>query len=254
MTSLRLRLSLLGCAVLALAVPAGAQAQGCAYADQIPNSSNIAQLRGATLCLLNQERAKNGLGAVAYNETLETSSQVASDDMVARRYFSHTPPEGTSLQEKLAAYIAGTSVWNIGENLAWGDGSMSTPAATVVAWMNSPGHRANVLNGEFKEIGVGITPGTPNGSAGGGTYATHYGTRSGGGGGAADDLEVSTEGNIDELLDEPRRTTPKKRKARKSSARRCVMVKRKGKKAKRVCGVLVKKSAKKSASRRTTRR
>ena len=63
----------------------------------------------------------------------------------------------------------------------------------MVAWMNSPGHRANILNGEFLEVGVGVVQGTPTGNANGATYANHFGAREGGGAGHAADTETVAE-------------------------------------------------------------
>lgn len=177
MIRLRLRTSLLACALGALLAPAAASANGCPGEDLMPNAGNVTQVREATLCLLNQQRAANGLGGLTMSNALESSAQPTAADMVARHYFSHTPPEGTSLQDKLAAYIAGTTRWIIGENLAWGEGYTATPANTMVAWMNSPGHRANILNGQYAEVGVGVVQGTPGGNANGATYVNHFGTR-----------------------------------------------------------------------------
>src|SRR5919107_1385530 len=63
----------------------------------------------------------------------------------------------------------------VGENLAWGQGNLATPRAIAVAWMNSPGHRHNILQPEFTEIGVGIVPGTPGDATWGATYTTDFG-------------------------------------------------------------------------------
>lgn len=177
----RFRSTLLTLAPLAaLALPAAASAQSCgAYVHSRPTDANAAQIREATLCLVNSERARHGLGALAHNATLQASAQWTAADMVARRYFGHTTPDGRGLQDKMQDYVAPANSWNIGENLAWGERAMSTPANTVVAWMNSPGHRANILNGDFREGGIGVVPGTPGGNPDGGTYANHFGTRSG---------------------------------------------------------------------------
>jgi hypothetical protein len=65
----------------------------------------------------------------------------------------------------------------VGENIAWGESYLSTPANIVKAWMNSPPHKANVLNGEFEEIGLGIVPATPLTTNAGATYTTDFGRR-----------------------------------------------------------------------------
>ena len=69
-------------------------------------------------------------------------------------------------------YIPSGRAWAVGENLAWGTGPLGTPAAIVRAWMNSPGHRANILDPRFRQIGLGIVAGNPAGRGrSGATYA-----------------------------------------------------------------------------------
>ena len=65
--------------------------------------------------------------------------------------------------------------WSAGENIAWGSGSLGTPASIVDGWMHSAGHRANILNGAFTQIGIGVAGGAPQaGIDDGGTYATDF--------------------------------------------------------------------------------
>ena len=99
--------------------------------------------------------------------------------MVRRDYFSHTSPSGASFVDRIrrSGYLSGAFTWMVGENLAWGAGSMSSPAQTVRAWMRSPGHRENILTGRFVHIGIGIARGAPA-SVGGipaATYTTDFG-------------------------------------------------------------------------------
>ena len=64
----------------------------------------------------------------------------------------------------------------IGENLAWGTGALATPASIMQAWMNSPGHRENILDPEYREIGIGVVAGNPSTATGAGaTYANAFG-------------------------------------------------------------------------------
>ncbi|HEV3002144.1 MAG TPA: CAP domain-containing protein, partial [Solirubrobacteraceae bacterium] len=69
--------------------------------------------------------------------------------------------------------------WSVGENIAWGSGTLSSPAGIVAAWMASPGHKENLLNPTYREIGIGIVPGSPRSPemAGAATYTTDFGTR-----------------------------------------------------------------------------
>ena len=100
--------------------------------------------------------------------------------MNRRNYFDHTSRGGSSFVDRIkrAGYLRGARSWSVGENLAWGSGSHATARSIVRAWMNSPGHRANILNGRFREIGIGITRGAPvPGVHNGATYATSFGSR-----------------------------------------------------------------------------
>ncbi|MFI6856224.1 CAP domain-containing protein [Streptomyces sp. NPDC050416] len=109
------------------------------------------------LKLVNDERAKVGCSAVAANSALTDLAQNYSEDMAARGFFDHTDPDGRTPWDR--AEKAGIS--NLGgENIARGQ---ADAAAVMDAWMNSPGHRANILNCDFKTLGVGVElgPGGP---------------------------------------------------------------------------------------------
>lgn len=99
--------------------------------------------------LTNVERAKAGCGAVRVDARLAAAAQAHSKDMVDRDYFSHTSPDGKGPGDRAAA--AGYRRWS-GENIAAG---YPTPAAVVLGWMNSAGHKANILNCQSKASGVG---------------------------------------------------------------------------------------------------
>ncbi|MFC8764604.1 MULTISPECIES: CAP domain-containing protein [Streptomyces] len=103
------------------------------------------------IALVNSERAKAGCGPLSANATLTRAAQGHSDDMAARNFFDHTDPDGDGPGERVTA--AGYPWSTYGENIAKGQ---STPEQVMESWMNSPGHRANILNCDFKEIGVGI--------------------------------------------------------------------------------------------------
>ncbi|MCZ7456873.1 sigma-70 family RNA polymerase sigma factor [Streptomyces sp. WMMC940] len=103
------------------------------------------------VALVNAERAKAGCGPVRSNDKLETAARRHSEDMAARGYFDHTSPDGTDPGDRITA--AGYRWSTYGENIARGQQS---PSSVMDSWMNSPGHRANILNCSFKELGVGI--------------------------------------------------------------------------------------------------
>ncbi|MER6467819.1 CAP domain-containing protein [Streptomyces collinus] len=102
------------------------------------------------LKLVNEERAKVGCSALAANSSLSKLAETFSGDMAARDFFDHTDPDGASPWDRAAK--AGVTDLG-GENIARGQ---EDAAAVMAAWMNSPGHRANILNCDFKTLGVGV--------------------------------------------------------------------------------------------------
>lgn len=99
----------------------------------------------------NFERNKNGgLDALTENELLKKDAQMKVDDMFAKQYFEHISPTGVGPSD--LAKAVGYQYVVVGENLALGD--FGGDEGVVTAWMNSPGHRANILNTHFQEIGV----------------------------------------------------------------------------------------------------
>jgi uncharacterized protein YkwD len=162
----------------ALLLPAAANAQACAGAGAMPGKHNAAKIRTATMCLLNKERAKAGMGKLRSNTKLRRAARSHSTDMVSRGYFDHSGPAGDTLLTRVddVHYIKATASYFLAENIAWGSGSLATPAEIVKAWMNSPGHRANILTARFKEAGIGIALGTPSdASLAGATYTMDFG-------------------------------------------------------------------------------
>lgn len=121
-----------------------------------PASSVIASPINTTnvISLSNSSRAASGLPALTSNGLLARAAQAKADDMLARGYFAHNSPDGKTPWTFIKA--AGYSYISAGENLAVD----FTQAENVeTAWMNSPGHRANILNKNYEEIGVGIATG-----------------------------------------------------------------------------------------------
>ena len=100
--------------------------------------------------LVNVARAKAGCGPVRVDSRLTTAARLHSEDMARQNYFSHTSLDGRSPWDRILAqgYRAGSA-----ENIAAG---YATPAAVMDGWMNSPGHRANILACSSKAIGVGL--------------------------------------------------------------------------------------------------
>jgi uncharacterized protein YkwD len=134
----------------------------CGATRATPAQAGIAAAAQATLCLLNRERASRGLAPLRENGLLTTASVAHSRDMVRGGYFEHASADGRTVQDRLRAigYARGMSA-STGENIAYGVGSKSSPAAIVRLWMNSPGHREDILRPAFTEIGIGIALGAP---------------------------------------------------------------------------------------------
>ena len=150
--------------------------QDCANADLMPAAGNDADVRAAILCLHNQIRAERGLPLLRENGRLRKAALRHSVDMVGRGFFEHTTPNGVSMTDRIMAsrYVPRNAGWAIGENLAWGTGKLATPREVMRAWMESPGHRANVVKRAYREIGIGVVARTP--SAGpGATYTADFG-------------------------------------------------------------------------------
>ncbi|MET7985997.1 MULTISPECIES: CAP domain-containing protein [unclassified Streptomyces] len=114
------------------------------------NVSAQAAAETEVLKLVNDERSKVGCSPVAANSALTDLAQTFSEDMAARAFFDHTDPSGLTPWDR-AAKAGITSLG--GENIARGQ---ADAAAVMDAWMNSPGHKANILNCDFKTLGVGV--------------------------------------------------------------------------------------------------
>ena len=118
--------------------------------DQPSGSTSVLDYEQQVVTLVNAERAKYGLAALTPDETLCGYARVKSQDMHDQGYFSHTSPTYGSPFDMMRAF--GVSYRTAGENIAMG---YATPAAVVEAWMNSEGHRANILSATYTTLGVG---------------------------------------------------------------------------------------------------
>lgn len=120
----------------------------------IPNFDATKSIENQVIQLTNQERAKHGLRPLKANWELSRVARYKSADMRDKNYFSHTSPTYGSPFDMIKSF--GLSYRSAGENIAAGQ---STPQQVVQAWMNSEGHRANILNAGYTEIGVGYAKG-----------------------------------------------------------------------------------------------
>ena len=155
-------------------------ARPCANANAKPGDASQLALDRATFCLLNRERTSRGLARLRFNRRLTRAARSHSRDMVRKRYFGHVSKSGGDIVDRLrrTGYLGRGGTWVVGENIAWGAGSRSTPRRIMRAWMRSSGHRANILQSRYREIGIGVIFDTPVRSGPrGGTYTTTFGAR-----------------------------------------------------------------------------
>jgi uncharacterized protein YkwD len=132
------------------------------------------QAASSAVCLVNVERARAGLPALAPDARLVTSAGAHGRSMIAGRFFSHQGPGEPDLFRRGAAagYLDG-----MGENIGFGTLNFSTASSIVDAWMNSPPHRANILDPRFRGIGISVVPNAPIGPpTPGAAYTANFGT------------------------------------------------------------------------------
>jgi uncharacterized protein YkwD len=151
---------------LPLSVPA---AQPCPGAHR---RSGARARRVAVGCLVNKARTGAGLHGFTWNRSLARAATRHARDMTRRRYFAHQRAGGPSLARRARA--AGFRGRNVGEAIAYGCGSLATPASIVRAWLNSPGHRAILLSRRSR-VGIGISGRAPTGCSRGATYVLDAG-------------------------------------------------------------------------------
>src|SRR5689334_13954444 len=163
---MKLRIAISLTALMAGAVLSGTSMTATAATTATTSTAGPAGLqdfRSEVVDLTNQERAQAGCGPLYRHGALDTAAQAHAEDMANRNYFDHNSLDGRTPWDRIlqAGYPPNNGM---GENIAAGQ---STPADVVNSWMNSPGHRANILNCSFRAIGVGY------GYNGGSTYG-HY--------------------------------------------------------------------------------
>jgi uncharacterized protein YkwD len=152
-----------------LAVPV-AGALACAGEQSRPGTAAYSR---AVECLVNQQRAAAGLSALSHDRRLARAARRFSTAMVRERFFDHVSPSGSTLGSRARA--AGYSGGTLGETIGWGAGELATPSAIVQGWMNSPPHRAILLGGAFRKVGLGVASGSPEGLAGAATVTADFG-------------------------------------------------------------------------------
>jgi uncharacterized protein YkwD len=152
----------------------------CADASLVPTQGNLARVGTATLCLVNVQRARRGQHALRRNADLTRSAVGHSQDMVSKDYFDHVSPAGQTPLDRVEAssYLPRRASYLVGENIAVGTVQLATPSAIVAGWMASREHRANILNRDFRDSGMGVVaqaPGRYSAGLPGATYTQQFG-------------------------------------------------------------------------------
>jgi uncharacterized protein YkwD len=171
----------LACAA-GVAAPAGATPSTCPGANIHPTPSDVQAVNAATLCLINQVRATHHLRALHANRELSHVAASQVTHMVHADYFADVRPSGQTPMSLVAVtrYPAHAADFAVGQNIAWGTGSYTTPTHIVAEWLASPPHRKIMLATEFRDVGVAVTPAVPtvvSASRRGATYAIELGVR-----------------------------------------------------------------------------
>ena len=122
--------------------------------DNLGQSEQTSSEAQEVLRLVNEQRAQNGLAALTLSDKLCELATMKAEDMAENNYFDHTSPTYGTPFEMMKQF--GVSYRSAGENIAAG---LRTPEEVMDAWMNSPGHRANILSADYTELGVGVAIG-----------------------------------------------------------------------------------------------
>jgi uncharacterized protein YkwD len=131
------------------------------------------------LDLHNQARTDKGLPPLCVHPTLTEAARAHSQEMLDKSYLAHDSFNGENLEVRLAHFgytFPGYFSWKYGENISWGSSYMGEPENRFDAWMNSDDHKANILNKDYREIGIGARTGTYENNSGK-MYTVDFGTR-----------------------------------------------------------------------------
>lgn len=153
----------------------------CEDVQLMPEPGDLALVRAAVLCLINHRRAESGELPLRVDTALERAAEGHSQEMISSDYFAHVSPSGETPAQRIraAGYLPDASDgYVLGENLAWGTLELATPQAIVSAWIASPEHLANILESQYRDTGIAVTPQAPAALAdglAGATYAQEFG-------------------------------------------------------------------------------
>ena len=162
-------IAVLAVAALALTATPGATGESrCGRFAQAPRDATDHQLRTSVLCLVNMVRKRRGIARLRFDRSLRDSATGHSRSMVRSNRLTHYGPSGSTLTSRVArsGYLAGASFYRLAENIGAGRGRSNGSALAIVRdWMDSAGHKANILDRRMRDFGVGIARGNPLGSS-----------------------------------------------------------------------------------------
>lgn len=156
-------LSLVFASILALCISSSAQAQALdsavgntSYTETATGSSKLFALEHHIFDLVNEERAKNGISPLIWVDQIATVARYHSASMAEYRYFSHEDLEGRQPDDR-ANQFGISGMRHIGENIAWVSGYDDPAKRALDCWLESTGHRRNILNPDYTESGIGVS-------------------------------------------------------------------------------------------------
>jgi len=156
-------LVIVGTVGVAVVAPKEAKAASVTVKTCTGGSINLTTDEKRILDLHNQTRARYGIPPLCVHPALTKAARSHSQEMLDKDYTSHNSYNGETLKARLERFgytFSGYSYYRYGENIYWGYGSSSGPDNCFNWWMSSSGHRANILNKDFRDVGIGVRKGT----------------------------------------------------------------------------------------------
>jgi uncharacterized protein YkwD len=156
-----------------LSTPGTASAStACPGDESVPTAVTAPDAAKALVCDINVVRGRYDLAPLRWSNTVARPAQSFAEELAGRHSISHLSADGATPKDRIFAtgYFDGFPAWLVLENVDWGSYAYATPLATVVGWMESTEHRANLLDPQAQEIGVGVTQGELAGRPSSGTF------------------------------------------------------------------------------------
>ena len=155
-------------AVASAAAKVRAASAGCRGADTVAtDESGRQRAAAAILCTVNRVRAIHGAGALRASRPLTKAATAHSAEMVSGAYFSHASPDGSGVRRRAmrAGYIRRSRKTLLDETIAWGSGTYAAPSQLVESFLDSVPHRKALLDGRYRDLGIGLVLGAPERNA-----------------------------------------------------------------------------------------